>query len=98
MTVFAKNDAIDSAYCIRNRQSRAIGALVGCSSHRNPAARAKAALHLSRVVEAMGYDRLLHSKELDRVLPVHRLLHSNELSLNYSCSFSSPLPPLPSII
>ncbi|KAL3898954.1 MAG: hypothetical protein SGPRY_012735 [Prymnesium sp.] len=51
-------------------ESRAISALVACSTHRNPAARAKAALHLSRAIETMGYSRLLQSKELERVLPV----------------------------
>jgi len=61
-------------------ENRAIAALVGCSSHRNPAARAKAALHLSRVVETMGYGRLLQSKDLERVIPVLPTLLSEGLS------------------
>ena len=41
-------------------ESRAIVALLASSSHRNPAARAKAASHLARALEVMGYGRLLH--------------------------------------
>ena len=41
-------------------ESRAIAALLGSASHRNPAARAKAAAHLAKALELMGYGRLLH--------------------------------------
>ena len=41
-------------------EARAISALLGSASHRNPAARAKAAAHLAKALELMGYGRLLH--------------------------------------
>ena len=41
-------------------ESRAIAALLSSASHRNPAARAKAAAHLAKALELMGYARLLH--------------------------------------
>jgi len=51
-------------------ESRAITALLTSWSHRNPSARAKAATHLAKALEVMGYDRVLQSRELDRVLPI----------------------------
>jgi hypothetical protein len=61
-------------------EGRAIGALAGCASHRNPQARAKAALHLSRALEAMGWSRVLGMRELDRVVQVFGALNSEGLS------------------
>jgi len=51
-------------------ESRATSALVACSAHRNPSCRAKAALHLSRAFEQMGYARVLQSREIERIVPI----------------------------
>jgi len=61
-------------------ESRAITALLSSASHRNPAARAKAASHLAKCLDLMGYGRLLHSRELERVLPALPSLLSEGLS------------------
>ena len=61
--------------------SRAVHALASCTGHRNPSARAKAALHLSRALEVMGYSRVLQSRELDRVVPLFVTLLSEGLSV-----------------
>jgi len=50
-------------------EARAITALLASASHRNPAARAKAAAHLAKALEVMGYAKVLQSRELDRILP-----------------------------
>ena len=62
-------------------EARAIASLISAfASHRNPAARAKAAAQLAKALELMGYGRLLHSRELERVLPVLPTLLSEGLS------------------
>ena len=47
-------------------ENRAISALLASTSHRNPAARAKAAAHLAKALEVVGYARLLHVRSSAR--------------------------------
>ena len=54
-------------------ESRAIAALLGSASHRNPP-RAPRRRRTSPTLELMGYGRLLHSRELERVLLLPTLL------------------------
>ena len=61
-------------------EGRSIAALIASAAHRNPAARAKAASHLAKALELMGYGRLLHSRELERVMPVLPTLLGEGLS------------------
>lgn len=61
-------------------EGRVISALSGCATHRNPTARARAALHLSRALEGMGWGRVLHMRELDRIVQVYAALNSEGLS------------------
>lgn len=69
-----------AAMAVSVSEGRAIGALAGCASHRNPQARAKAALHLSRALEGMGWSRVLGMRELDKVVQVFGALNSEGLS------------------
>ena len=52
-------------------ESRAIAALLSSASHRNPAARAKAAAHLAKALELMGYARLLHVRAFSAPHNIH---------------------------
>jgi len=61
-------------------EGRVICALAACASHRNPQARAKAAIHLSRALESMGWRRVLQMKELDKVVQAFGALNSEGLS------------------
>ena len=54
-------------------ESRAIAALLSSASHRNPAARAKAAAHLAKALELMGYARLLHVRRFTTPHNIHTL-------------------------
>lgn len=70
-------------------ETRAISALASCTSHKHPGARAKAALHLSKTLEVMGAARVLHSRELERVVPIFASLLPEGLSETRSATKSA---------
>lgn len=79
-------------------ETRATLALVSCSAHRNPSCRAKAALHLSRAFEQMGYTRVLQSREIKRIVPILATLLSEGAPRCLYLSFALPChctPPFP---